>query len=185
MASAKSGRNLIMFSMWMEIPSTPAAAAAAAASAANGGKPAAKQYEFVSGGGRAIHFWTVRGSSLKKDSGRFGVKFKQVPLLCATSFNTNAGVRVAAGTCTGAIYVFSDRDVVDEFQNHHLGRVTAMTTAMEGTFVISGSSDGSVCVHNSELQPVSLFDVKKVRVYCVCVLQISSPICHRVGPDCA
>jgi hypothetical protein len=153
---------MVLFSMWMELPS---AATTAATAAAAGGGGSGKRYEFVSGGGRAIHFWTVRGSSLKKDSGRFGVKFKQVPLLCATSFNTNAGVRVAAGTSTGAIYVFSDRDVVDEFQHHHLGRVTAITTAVEGTFVISGSSDGAVCVHNAELQPVSLFDVKKVRVH--------------------
>jgi WD40 repeat protein len=152
-ASSRGDGNALRFSLWLKSDMDPSDPSIPTLADSN-------KYDFVSGGERAIHFWTIHGSSLKKDSGRFG-KAKQVPLSCGTIVNTKQGKRLVTGTSSGSIYVFKGKEVVDWVEIHNDGRTNLMSicATRDRGYLMVGSNTGRISVLNSDLQLVSNFDI--------------------------
>ena len=94
------------------------------------------EYQIVSGGG-GINFWKIEGSHLSKKAGRFGSKFKQSPITCVGNLNMKEGWRVIAGTSSGELLIFEDREVVGCVESAHPGSVLCIAEVKAGGDVIS------------------------------------------------
>ena len=68
---------------------------------------------------------------------------------------------MACGTASGYIYIFMGREVVASTAEpvHRGGRVSAICSVNDHSFLVTGGTDGKCCVLNAELQLVSTFDV--------------------------
>jgi WD40 repeat protein len=119
--------------------------------------------QFVTGG-NSLQFWKIEGAKLSKKNGRFGAKFKQVPLLSAANIQTKDGWRLICGTSTGDIYVFStDKEVVNSFKAHE-GPVLSLAESDNKdlcSFVVSGGRDRCVKVWNHSLSIISSHNVSE------------------------
>lgn len=137
------------------------------------------EYEVVTGGGANINFWKIEGGNMSKKSGKFGRKYKQVPLLCAGNLKIKDGWRVVCGTSTGDLYLFDDnKEVTNAVEKAHAGAILCMVDVGGedsgsagaagsaggggrlacGYLLLTGSKDGTVKIWNQSLQPVSTFD---------------------------
>eukprot|EP01041_Mallomonas_annulata_P001002 gene1002-1969_t len=141
--SQKSDKNKILFSHWLS--SDPV--------------------QLVSGGA-SVHFWSLEGASLSRKQGRFGKKCKQQSLLCAA--NLHDGKRelfLVAGTASGDLYKFKDRECDDVTEKAHNGPILCLsevraerTSGSDILYLVSGSRDKCIKVWNQALQPISVFD---------------------------
>ncbi len=123
----------------------------------------------VSGGAKNINFWKLEGATLVKKQGRFGRKYKQCSLLCVANLQTadeKGGAShwcVVAGTATGALFSFEDREITSGVENAHNGPVLCLVEGgKECKFLVSGGADAVVRIWNQALQPISSHDIKKL-----------------------
>ena len=83
------------------------------------------EYQLVTGGG-GINFWKIEGSHLSKKAGRFGKKFKQAPITIVANLNTKDGWRIIAGTSTGDLLSFQEREVTNGVEKAHSGALLCL-----------------------------------------------------------
>ena len=152
LTSQKGDKGNVFFSLWLH-PSNELAQK--------------KEAHFLSGGAAGVNFWKIQGSALSKKPGRFGRKYKEVPLLCGANLTgTDKKWRMILGTSTGDLYVFDDREVSTAVEKAHTGAVLCIAEGVCGggesetiTYLVTGGKDHSVKVWNQSLQPVSQFEV--------------------------
>ena len=89
------------------------------------------EYQMVTGGG-GINFWKIEGSHLSKKAGRFGKKFKQAPITTVANLNTKDGWRIIAGTSTGDLLSFQEREVTNGVEKAHTGAVLCLAEVRNG-----------------------------------------------------
>lgn len=136
--------------------------------------------KLVSGGAKSINFWRLEGATLVKKQGRFGRKYKKAPLLCAANLQAKdeksgkSSWATVAGTSTGDLYVFDEREVSSAVQKAHDGAVLCLAEGSGSevcSFLVSGGKDKLVKVWNQALQPISNFDLG---AYCIVDASVSS-----------
>ena len=126
-----------------------------------------KEAHFLSGGAAGVNFWKIQGSALSKKPGRFGRKYKEVPLLCGANLTgTDKKWRVVLGTSSGDLYVYDDREVSTAVEKAHAGAVLCIAEGVSGcgesetiTYLVTGGKDRTVKIWNQSLQPVGQFEV--------------------------
>lgn len=92
------------------------------------------EYQIISGGG-GLNFWKIEGSHLSKKAGRFGKKFKQAPITTVANLNMKDGWRVIAGTSTGDLLSFQEREVTNGVEKAHTGALLSLAEVRcEGTY---------------------------------------------------
>ena len=89
------------------------------------------EYQMVTGGG-GINFWKIEGSHLSKKAGRFGKKFKQAPITTVANLNTKDGWRIIAGTSTGDLLSFQEREVTNGVEKAHTGALLCLAEVRNG-----------------------------------------------------
>ena len=130
------------------------------------------EFHFISGGSNSINFWKVEGSVLSKKLGRFSSTSSQTPLLCAATLKTadkhdDEGWRVVAGTSTGMLYIFLNREVEKTIANAHKGPIFAITEGMrknsskvsEPVYIVTGGKDGYLRIWNDSVNLVTQLNI--------------------------
>ena len=136
-ASATSDQSTVYFSRWL-----------------HANNPSGCQ--IVTGGAKSINFWKLEGATLVKKQGRFGRKYKQVPLLCAANIQTKdekgsqTDWQTVTGTSKGDFYVFNQREVCNIIQGAHAGAILSLAEGNERCdFIVSGGTDKHIRVWES------------------------------------
>jgi hypothetical protein len=75
---------------------------------------------------------------LSKKAGRYG-RCKQAPILCCANFAVKEGLCVIAGTATGDLYVFKEREVTSSVEKAHAGPILCFAEGGPAClFLVSG-----------------------------------------------
>ncbi len=132
----------------------------------------ANEFHFISGGSNSINFWKVEGSVLSKKLGRFNATSSQAPLLCAATLKTaekddkeDDGWRIIAGTSTGMLYIFADREVERTIASAHAGPIFAIKEGIRKTqdsipvYIVTGGKDGYLRVWNDSVNLVTQLNI--------------------------
>jgi WD40 repeat protein len=144
-ATEKGDRSPILFSRWVH-PNN---------------KNTQSEYQLLSGG-QTLNFWKIDGSRLSSKQGRFGRSFKQVPITCVANLNGTNGYTVVAGTMTGALVTFDEREIVSMSEEAHIGPVLCLAEGNnEGdcSFLVSGGKDKMVKIWSNSLQLISMLAI--------------------------
>ncbi|CAK9107654.1 Echinoderm microtubule-associated protein-like 6 (EMAP-6) (Echinoderm microtubule-associated protein-like 5-like) [Durusdinium trenchii] len=120
----------------------------------------------VTGGVNHVTFWSLHGRVMTPQSGIFGRKGKVQPVLCAAPLSGSGGAasasvaglacKIATGTVTGHLYVWSEGEVIKSVKAHER-TVNSIHACHLG--VVTGSKDGVVKIWDAKLSPLRTFDM--------------------------